>query len=79
MDDLFANDPAFKYRDSKGRFSTPERHYADKAMEDNKVLRLQVERYRRAWLSAGRANVLLTRENKYLKEQLNNIKIQASC
>ena len=53
---LFANDETQRPRDKKGRFATPERAYADKCVEENKLLRLEVEKYRalfekyfRAW------------------------------
>lgn len=46
---LFARDPTFRLplRDSRGRFATKERSLYDKAMEQNKYLRLQVQKYKR--------------------------------
>lgn len=50
---MFDGDPVMRMRDRKGRFATPERAYADKAIEENKVLRLQVEKYKRAWFASA--------------------------
>ena len=49
MEDLFDNDPAYKGRKrySLGRFATAERAMYDKAVRENRWLRLQVEKYRR--------------------------------
>lgn len=45
---LFDHDPVMKCRDSKGRFATPERAYADKAIKENNYLRYEREKYMRA-------------------------------
>jgi hypothetical protein len=74
MEDLFANDPAMKCRDSKGRFATPERAYADKAIEENKRLRYEREKYLRAYLSA--ASMASRWHRKYIELQQ---KVQALC
>lgn len=50
---LFDNDPALIPRDSKGRFATPERAYADRAIDENKLLRTQVERYKRMYFASA--------------------------
>ena len=50
---LFDHDPVMKCRDSKGRFATPERAYADKAIKENNYLRLEREKYMRAWIAAS--------------------------
>jgi len=52
MENMFANDPAMRHRDKKGRYATAERAYADKAIEENKMLRHQVEKFKRAWMAA---------------------------
>ena len=56
MKDLFADDKSQKPRDRRGRFATAERAYADRILEENKRLRLEVEKYKglfekyfRAW------------------------------
>ena len=71
--DMFANDPSMKMRDSKGRFATPERARADKAIEENKMLRLQVEKYRRAYLAAGEMSAMYHRELVKVKEELKQL------
>ena len=68
--DLFANDPAMGMRDSKGRFATPERAYADKAIEENKFLRFEVEKYKRAWLAASSMSSMYHRELIAVKAKL---------
>jgi regulator of replication initiation timing len=70
---LFDNDPALRMRDSKGRFATPERARADKAIEENKYLRLEVEKYRRAYLAAGSMSARYHRELLEVKEQLKEL------
>lgn len=52
MENMFANDPAMRHRDKKGRYATAERAYVDKAIEENKMLRHQVEKFKRAWMAA---------------------------
>lgn len=68
--DLFANDPALRFRDSKGRFATPERAMADKAIEQNRYLRLEVEKYRRAYLAAASMSSRYHRELIEVKAKL---------
>lgn len=70
---LFGNDPALRCRDSKGRFATPERAYADKAIEENKYLRMEVEKYRRAYFAAGAMSSRYHRELLEVKEQLKEL------
>lgn len=68
--DLFANDPTMRFRDSKGRFATPEMAIADKAIEQNKYLRLEVEKYRRAYLAAASMSSKYHLELIAVKEKL---------
>lgn len=70
---LFANDPAMRFRDSKGRFATPERAMADKAIEQNRYLRLEVEKYRRAYLAAASMSSRYHRELIEVKAKLAEI------
>lgn len=70
---LFDNDPALRMRDSKGRFATPERARADKAIEENKYLRLEVEKYRRAFLAAGEMSSHYHRELLKVKAELKEL------
>ena len=73
MPDLFDKDPAFVYRDRKGRFATPEKAMADKAIEENKMLRLQVEKFRRAYLAAASMSSKYHRELVEIKYSVKNI------
>lgn len=69
--ELFANDPALKYRDAKGRFATPERAYADRAIEENKRLRYEREKYLRAYLAASESASRWHRKYLELQEKIN--------
>lgn len=71
--DMFANDPALRMRDSRGRFATPERARADKAIEENKMLRFQVEKYKRAYIAAGNMSATYHRELLRVKDELNKL------
>ena len=51
MKTLFDNDPALKMRDSKGRYATPERAYADKAIKELAYWKFQAEKFRRMYES----------------------------
>ena len=48
---LFGNDPALKFRDNKGRYATPERAYADKAIRQLAYWKNETEKYRRMYES----------------------------
>lgn len=54
-------------RDSRGRFATRDRAYADKMQSENKWLRLQVEKWQRL-------AELAERKTKRLEGQLTKIK-----
>ena len=71
MEGLFDKDPVMRMRDSKGRFATPERAYADKAIEDNKRLRLLCDKYKRAWLSCSKRVVMIENELKQLRIKIS--------
>lgn len=71
--DLFANDPTMRCRDSKGRFATPQRAMADKAIEQNKYLRLEVEKYRRAYIAAASMSSKYHRELIEVKAKLDEL------
>ena len=51
------------YRLSNGRFASKEMAYADKQNEENKRLKLEVEKYKRMYLA-------VVNENKRLKEMI---------
>lgn len=71
MSGLFDKDPAMKPRDSKGRFATPERAYADKAIEENKKLRYYCEKYKRAWYASMERALRAEEELKTLREKIS--------
>ena len=49
MNDLFGNDKALKMRDSKGRYATPLKAYADKAKKDAEYWKFTAEKYKRMY------------------------------
>ena len=76
--DMFANDPAMKPRDSRGRFATPEKARADKALEENKYLRLQVERFKRAWFAASEMSSYYHRALIKVEDELREVRKKAA-
>lgn len=79
--DIFANDPVMKnqFRDRRGRFATPDRARADKAIEENKYLRLQVEKYKRAYLAAGELTSIYHRALIKVKEEMKELRKKAAA
>lgn len=80
MKDLFANDEAMRLRDSRGRFATPERAYADRVAQENKLLRLKVDRlsyerekYFRAWMAVSDTASRVNRELAALKARIKEL------
>jgi hypothetical protein len=74
MEELFTNDINMRCRDSKGRFATPERAYADRVVQENKFLRLERERYKRSYFAA--ADLATHWQRKYLELRE---KVKAIC
>jgi predicted RNase H-like nuclease (RuvC/YqgF family) len=71
MNTLFDSDPLFRVsRDCRGRFATAERAEYDRAKKENRMLRLQVERYRREAEILSKSNCTLQHEVAGLKQQL---------
>lgn len=66
METLF-NEPKQTYRRTNGRFATKEMAYADKQATDNQRLQIEVDKYRRMYLS-------VVKENAELKRKINQIK-----
>ena len=64
MKELF---PEPRPRRANGQFATKEMAYADKQRKENVTLRAKAEMYERMYLS-------LIKENKQLKETINQIK-----
>lgn len=81
MKDLFANDKAIQFRDSKGRFATAERAYADREHKENIMLRLKLnklirdrDKYFRAWMACADSTSRLNRELMALRAELRTLK-----
>lgn len=72
METLF-NEPKQTYRRSNGQFATREMAYADKQANENTILRLDVEKYRRAYISTAKRCVALERELKELKDKIKSL------
>ena len=81
MNDLFENDPAFAVavkqkvnkhplRDTLGRFATERESRASRALAENERLKRDVEKYRRAYLSAGELSSYWHRKFMDLKAKL---------
>ena len=62
---LFGKDPALKLRDNKGRYATPERAYADKAIRQLAYWKNETEKYRRMYESVVK---VLNEKNRVLYE-----------
>lgn len=76
MNGIFSNDPVFKERrrDSRGRFATAERSMYDKAMKENRWLRLQVEKYSRQAEAANGAFIAQQQTIANLRKELAQTK-----
>jgi len=70
---MFARDPALIPRDSKGRFATPERAYADKALKENRRLRSECERFKRSYYAAADLAAYWQRKHDALQEKIKSI------
>ena len=70
MKSLFSgNDPALKMRDSHGRYATPERAYADKAIRELAYLKLETEKYKRMYESVVKVLNIKNRERYELNKK----------
>ncbi len=72
METLFTTTDT-KARDSKGRFATPERAYAERAKRENQYLKLECERYKRAYFAAVDDAADWKRKYLELREKLESI------
>lgn len=72
---LFANDPAMMCRDRKGRYATPERAYADKAIEENKYLRHERDKCMRSYFAAADLASHWQRKYMELKEKIQSLQL----
>lgn len=50
------------YRLRNGRYATKEMAYADKQEKENRYLKLEVEKYKRMYLSVAKENAKLVRQ-----------------
>lgn len=69
MTTLFEDKKAV-YRRSNGQFATKEMAFADKTAQENAILRYDVEKYKRAYLTTAKRCVALERE---LKDKIKNL------
>lgn len=60
-------------RRGNGRFCTKEQFRQDKVDEENKRLRFEKEKFKRAWLALVQENARLKNELKTLKEQIREL------
>lgn len=60
-------------RMGNGRFCTKEQFRQDKVDEENKILRFEKEKFKRAWLALVQENARLKNELKTLKEQIREL------
>ena len=72
MESLFQSQET-RLRDSRGRFATRERAYADKAINENKKLRYFCEKYKRAWFASQERAERLERELNELRNKIKSI------
>lgn len=61
------------YRRSNGQFATKEMAFADKTAQENAILRYDVEKYKRAYLTTAKRCAALERELKELKDKIKNL------
>ena len=66
---LFGNDPALKMRDNHGRYATPERAYADKAIRELAYWKLETEKYKRMYESVVKVLNIKNRERYELNKK----------
>ena len=61
------------YRRTNGQFATKEMAFADKTAQENAILRYDVEKYKRAYLTTAKRCVALERELNELKDKIKNL------
>ena len=66
-------EPKQTYRRSNGQFATKEMAYADKQAQENAILKFEVEKYKRAYLTTAKRCIALERELKELKDKIKNL------
>ena len=60
-------------RDHRGRYCTMEQKRTDMALNENKKLRYEKEKYFRAYIALATRNVSLERELRELKEKIKGL------
>ena len=58
-----------QYRDAKGRFCTKDTYRVEKIANENRLLRLENEKYKRMYLAFSKEFSRVLRENEVLKNQ----------
>lgn len=62
-----------QYRDTKGRFCTKDTYRVERVAHENKLLRLESEKYKRLYLALAKEYSRVLRENEFLKSsKINN-------
>ena len=72
MKDLFSNDKALKMRDSKGRYATPLKAYADRAKHDSEYWRFEAMKYFRMYQSIAKILICKDRLINKLKSRCSS-------
>lgn len=73
MEGLFDKDPMFLHpRDTQGRFCTLERAQYEKAKSENRLLRMQVDKYKRQAEVVVRENMRMKRELERLHDAIRS-------
>ena len=72
MKELFDTSEA-RHRDSKGRFATRDKAYADRVARENSYLRLERERYMRAYFAAADMSSHWQRKYIELREKVKEL------
>lgn len=62
-----------KLRESNGRFCTKERYVSEKISRENKVLRMERDKYLRAYLMLADENTRLRRELASIKDRIKTL------
>lgn len=70
MGELFTQE---RIRDHRGRYCTKEQKRTDMALNENKILRYEKEKYYRAYIALATRNASLERELRELKEKIKGL------
>ena len=62
-----------RLRDHRGRYCTKEQKRTDMALNENKILRYEKEKYYRAYIALAARNATLESELRELKEKIKGL------